>query len=181
MSRLIVTGARWIAGGLVVVVLALTLYDLIVFQPRLPDIRALVGRASHDERSPPDTVRRMVRFAHPSLGAPVSRLLVEELAWTGESRLLRQVQEALWWGLLTLHVSDEDQLTLFLALAPMGGVNRGFAQAAPDIAGVPLSAVSVEQAARLVTVARSPAVFRDSPELLTRVSKALVEKVDSPR
>lgn len=181
MNQLIGTGVRWIAGSLVALALALALYDLIVFQPRVSDIRALVSRASMDERSPPDTVRRVVRAAHPSLAKPLSRLLVQELALGSESTLQRQVQEGLWWALLALHVSDPDQLTLFLALAPMGGVERGFAQAAPDITGVPLSDVTLAQAARLVTIARSPAGFRDSPERLSRASKALLEQVASPR
>ena len=58
----------------------------------------------------------------------------------------------LWWALVALHLSDQEQNTLFLSLAPMGVKERGFSAASRAMFGVPLSALSIEQAATLAAI-----------------------------
>ena len=83
---------------------------------------------------------------------------------------------ALWGGLVKLHLSESEQTTLFLALSPMGHNVQGFSKASTAVVGVPLSAVSLEQAARLVTVGKAPSIYLNNPERLARHSEALAQR-----
>jgi len=58
----------------------------------------------------------------------------------------------------------------------MGNNVQGFSKASTAVVGTPLSAVSVEQAARLVTVGKAPSLYLNNPERLTRQSEALAQR-----
>jgi hypothetical protein len=154
-------------------------YDVIAFQPRTAEIRRLVAAAAPEEKSPPDSIRRVLRVSYPNqLSSHVARLLLEELDAEpmGSSMLWWHARRAAWTGLVDLHLSESDQTTLFLALSPMGNNVRGFSKASTAVVGAPLSTVSVEQAARLVTVGKAPSIYLNNPERLTQQSEALAQR-----
>lgn len=159
---------------------ALAAYDLIVFQPCRPDIDKLLARAGPAEKSPPESLSTVLHARHEGgLGAQVARQLLVELnpeASRG-GRLSWQVTSALWWLFAEIHLSQAQQRTLFLSLAAMGHGERGFERASPGVVGVPLAAVSVDQAAMLVTVAQSPGHYREDRDALARSAARLAERV----
>jgi hypothetical protein len=155
-------------------------YDVVAFQPRTAEIRRLVAAAAPEEKSPPASIRRVLRVSYPNqLSSHVARLLLEELDAEpiGRSMLWWHTRRAVWTGLVDLHLSMSDQTTLFLTLSPMGNNVRGFSKASTAVVGVPLSTVSVEQAARLVTVGKAPSMYLNNPERLTQQSEALAQRV----
>jgi len=158
---------------------AFAAYDVVVFQPRVSDIRGLLAAAAPAEKSPPDSIRRVLRASYSDhFGSHVARLLMQELNAepAGGGMLWWHLSGALWGGLVKLHLSESEQITLFLALSYMGGDVKGFSKASTALVGVPLGAVSVDQAARLVTVGKAPAIYLKSPERLRRQSEALAQR-----
>ena len=154
-------------------------YDVLVFQPRTAEIRRLVAAAAPEEKSPPTSIRRVLRVSYPNqLSAHVARLLLGELETepTGSSMLWWQAKTAVWTGLVDLHLSESDQTTLFLTLSPMGNGVRGFSKASTVVVGVPLNTVTLEQAARLVTVGRAPSLYLNNSERLMQQSEALAQR-----
>ena len=170
----------WVVVALVLApFVAFAAYDVVVFQPRVSDIRGLLAAAATEEKSPPDSIRRVLRVSYSDHFSPhVARLLMQELHAepAGGGMLWRHLSGALWAGLVKLHLSEPEQITLFLALSYMGNDVKGFSKASTAVVGVPLSAVSLEQAARLVTVGKAPAIYLKSPERLQRQSEALAQR-----
>lgn len=159
---------------------ALAAYDLIVFQPCRPDIDKLLARAALAEKAPPESLSTVLHARHAGgLAAQVARQLLIELHPEAsiDNRLSWQVTSALWWLFAEVHLSQAQQRTLFLSLAAMGHGERGFERAAPGLVGVPLAAVSVDQAAVLVTVAQSPGHYREDRDALARSAARLAEQV----
>jgi hypothetical protein len=158
---------------------AFAAYDLIAFQPRMPDIRRLLAQAAPEEKAPPDSIRKVLRVLYPEhFSSLVARLLLQELnaVPTGSGMLRWHLTGATWWALVELHLSEPEQTTLFLTLSPMGNDIKGFAKVSTAVVGVPLSAVSREQAARLVTVGKAPSIYLSDPERLTHHSNALAQR-----
>ncbi len=170
----------WLVLALVLApFVAFAAYDVIAFQSRVTDIRRLLAAAASDEKSPPDSIRRVLRASYPDhFSSHVARLLLQELNAepSAGSMLWWHMRGALWGGLVTLHLSESEQTTLFLTLSPMGNNVQGFSKASTAVVGTPLSAVSVEQAARLVTVGKAPSLYLNNPERLTRQSEALAQR-----
>ena len=155
---------------------AFAAYDLTTFQPRIPDIGRLLAEAAPEEKAPPDSIRRVLRASYPEhFSGLVAKLLLHELnAVPTDGNMLRwHLTGAAWWALVQLHLTEAEQMTLFLALSPMGNNTKGFAEVSTAVVGVPLNAVSLEQAARLVTIGKAPSLYLSNPERLARHSEAL--------
>jgi membrane peptidoglycan carboxypeptidase len=80
-----------------------------------------------------------------------------------------------WWLCTSLHLSEQEQLTVYLSLAPMGNGIEGFSNASTTIVGVPLGEVTPEQAATLLAVSKSPANL-EQPNRLARQAAALLQR-----
>jgi hypothetical protein len=171
---------RWLILALLAApFVAFAAYDLIAFQPRMPDIRRLLAQAAPEENAPPESIRKVVRVSYPEhFSSHVARLLLQELnaVPTEGGMLCWHLAGIAWWALVGLHLSEPEQITLFLALSPMGNNMKGFAKASTAVVGVPLSAVSLEQAAHLVTIGKAPSYYLSNPEQLARHSQALVQR-----
>lgn len=162
--------------------LALASYDLLVFQPRRPDIDKFIARASSSEKVPPEPLRRVLRISYEDrLAWHVTRQLLLELdaASPGGSTIGWHATNVLWCLLSQIHLSEAQRTTLFLSLSYMGNDQRGFERASPNIVGVPLAEVSVDQAATLVTVGKSPEFFLANREKLAQISGRLAERAKS--
>ncbi|OQA30699.1 MAG: Penicillin-binding protein 1A [Betaproteobacteria bacterium ADurb.Bin341] len=160
--------------------LALAVYDLTVFQPRMPEIRALLAKSEASEISPPESLLKVLRVAHPKgTGSRVAGLLLYKLdVYPNENvgTFRRQLASTVWSALLGMHMSEQECITLFLNLSYMGNQTTGFAKASEKIVGVPLDKVSIEQAARLMTVSKSPSAYLGSPERFNRFSESLATR-----
>lgn len=159
--------------------LALASYDLLVFQSYRPDIDKLIARAGSSEKTPPEPLRRVLRVSYQDrLAGQVARQLLAELdaALPSRGKLGWHATSGLWWLLCEVHLSEAQRTTLFLSLSYMGNDQRGFERASPSIVGVPLAEVSVDQAATLVTVGKSPTSYLSNRDRLAQSAGRLAER-----
>ena len=180
--RRIAIGLLAILGVLITVPVAYVVgYDLVVFQPRVPAIQRLIEMAAQDERSPSPLVARVIRAGGSQhLSAQVSRLLLMQFNLPpSQSPLQWHFTSALWWALVALHFSDQEQSTLYLSLSYMGNGVNGFAAASQAQFGASLNSLSLEQVATLSVIARAPSAYLESPERLARVRTALIKRVQN--
>jgi membrane carboxypeptidase/penicillin-binding protein PbpC len=68
----------------------------------------------------------------------------------------------LWRALVALHLSEQTQIALIAARAPMGEHVRGFAAAAEARFGRPLGRLDVRDLATLVAVSQAPSASEAS-------------------
>ncbi len=172
-----------IGSAILALLVAFVGYDLLEFQPHMANIRNLIAKAAPSEQAPPNTLVRVVHVAHPepALSAYVARMLIHELDAVPKAGGMGywHLKSAIWWALVLLHLSGEERLALFLALSYMGPTGQGYANASMAVAGTRLEGLSLDQAARLVSFARSPSRFVDDVEKLERRSAELLEQVRS--
>lgn len=171
--------ALWLTFGVALIpVVAIAGYDLLVFQPCMPEIRKLLANAKPEEKQAPQTILRVLQVdPGVELHWHVSRLLLSTIQpQTGRSN--GHGHRFMFGVLVALHLSPAEQATVFLSLSYMGQEVHGFAAAAPRLVGVPLGSVSLEQAARLVAVAWAPSI---SPERQARRAEVLVRRVQASR
>lgn len=158
---------------------ALGLYDLFVFQPYRPDIDKFIARAGSSEKRPPESLRKVLYASYEDrLAGHVARQLLRELGATSAngSMIGWHATSALWWLLSEVHLSEAQRTTLFLSLSYMGDDQPGFEHASTSIVGVPLAEVSIDQAAMLVTFAKSPASYLANRERLAKGAERLAER-----
>ena len=139
-----------IVGALIAVPIAYVVgYDLVVFQPRVPEVQRLIEVAAQDERTPSPLVARVIRAGvSQHMSAQASRLLLQQFKLPpSQSQLQWQFASTLWWELVALHFSDQEQSTLFLSLSYMGNGVTGFAAASQAHFGASLNSLSLEQVA----------------------------------
>lgn len=175
MQRLAKVAFSRLVAVLSVPLLALAAFDLTVVQARMPEVRALLTQAAPEEASPPEALLKVIRALRVNRSAHVARLLMRRLGvYPHQRRMLWQhASEAAWCVLLGLHLRESEVTALFLSQSYMSNTTTGFAAAAPGIVGVQLSEVSLEQAARLLIVARAPGYHLDNPDRLRPAAAAL--------
>lgn len=154
---------KWLAGLVVALILTAVLgllsYDLAYFQSRKAEIDAMIAAADEAERKPPGNVLRLIRAAYPDrLNWLAARELITDLHVSPRKKgmLHWHVTGFLWTGLVALHLSEQEKITLFISRAYMGQDLFGFSSASRAMFGIPLTALSENQAATLVAITFSP-------------------------
>jgi len=181
MPRIVTPLSMSLLAFLTAPVVAFGTYDLLAFQPHRAEMHALLEGADPAERNPPESLRKVLHTAHSpaQVGSHVSRLLLAKLGPKEGGTLLLHIRGMLWYALVNLHFSEAEREALFLALSPMGEGHFGYAAASPSINGVALHSVSVEQAARLVTISKSPSGYLANPERLVQSASRLAERAEN--
>lgn len=159
-------------------VVAYAVYDFTHFQPQHARIAALINGAAPQEKEPHSQVAELLRVSLANDTAVyASRLLIGELGILPERHSMTQwhLHGMLWWSLVSLHLSESERVTLILALAPTGRDRRGVAKTAEVLYGVPLSELSLEQAATIIALTKVPG-YADKPESLERIKQNLLRK-----
>ncbi len=163
MTRILVRALKllaWgIAGIVIVPLLAFLYYDVTEFQSRRDDIAQLIAAAHPAERAPPGVLRRLLLTEHHGdLSLQTSRLLLFKLdvpsAW--RRGLSRQRNGALWWLLVRLHLSRDEQLTIVCSTSFLGRRAYGFEAGAQAYFQRPLTWLTDSELATLVILPRSP-------------------------
>ena len=139
-------------------VLAYVVYDLTQFQPRRDEIAAIIEAAAPQERQPPSSVLRMLAVSAPNGSSPyANRLLMLALESRTERRMgYQHIAELLWWSLMRLHLSEAEQVTIFLTLAPTGPDRKGFSKTAAELFQRDPSELTVDELATLFALIRHP-------------------------
>jgi len=167
-----------LALGFTMAVTAYFIYDLTQFQPNRDRIAALIASASPQEQKPSPEVVGLLRISlGESTAAYAARLLSNELDALPRpySMLHWHLHGMLWWSLVSLHLSEAEQVTVVLALAPTGHGRHGVANTAKVLYEASLSELSQEQVATIIALTRSPSAA-DRPERLERSRDWLLQK-----
>jgi hypothetical protein len=165
-------------GALVAV--SLGVFEFIVMRPIVAEARAALASASPAELHPAEPVRRMVAVAYgESLSVRVAGYLSmrTHVSQPQERNVHRMLMQFLAGRLLPVHLTHAELIALALALAPMGVGVQGFAAASQAYLHVPLSELTLVQAATLAAIAQAPGYYLASPQRLATRSQALLAKV----
>ncbi|MGA0613084.1 transglycosylase domain-containing protein [Caldimonas sp. KR1-144] len=165
-------------GALVAV--SLGAFEFIVMRPMVAEARAALASASPAELHPVDPMRRMVEVAYgESLSVRVAGYLSmrTQTSRSREPNIHRVFIQFVAGRLLPVHLTQAELTALLLALAPMGVGVQGFAAASQVYLRVPLSDVTLVQAATLAAIAQAPGYYLARPQRLATRSQALLAKV----
>jgi len=176
--RLLIRSLLAIVG---VALVAIAVVDLTVVQPLLLSARAAVAAASPGERSPPESIARVLRSAYgKEIRFSAARILVNQSPPYPQprSQLRRQFVELAIGVLIPLHLSQAEITTLVLAQTSMGPDVHGFNSASVRYFGVPLERASAVEAATLVAISYAPLVYLSSPDRLAKRTQHLLSRSD---
>jgi len=158
-----VTGARKaFAWALAIVVLvplaAFVFYDLTRFQPHASEIARIVAAAHPNESSPPEMLRKLLREPRGDVSLNASRLLILKLKPRASRRgnLAWQSTSLLWWLLVKLHLSEDEQLAIICSTSLLGRRTYGFEAGANTFFDRPLNRLTDSELATLAVRAHSP-------------------------
>ena len=182
MKRTLRIGVVVLALLLAVPLAAFATYDLIWFQPHRGAMRSLLDSAAPLDRSPPAIVGRLVELAYrDAIDYQVARHLIEKTntAPLGVGTLRRQMHEELWALLLRVHLPRAERVGLFCTLMYTGRDRHGLSKASADMFARSLDQLSLEEAATIVSLPRSPSRYLASPEALARYRDKLLEKYNN--
>jgi hypothetical protein len=160
------------------VVLSFAAYDFASYQPRKSDINNLLLVASQDEKNPQLIVSQ---FAKETVNGKVSwqatRLIIETLGINNSGTTLeKHIKSLLWYSLVSIHLTEQEQMTVFLSQAYIGIDKRGFSAASEYIFQKPLSSLSAVEAATLAIITKAPSYYAKHPERLEQSRNELLSR-----
>lgn len=155
-------------------------YDIVAFRPHIPAIRAVLDAASAECRSPTDSVARLVRASHRGrlgLAGGVSRDLRFKLDPERPGGVIGwHARSAAWTLLIRLHLGDEAVLGLHCTLA-YNGQDHGLDRLSLRLFDKPLDRLTDAEAATVVAMAWSPALYAMNPDRLARRRDILLSRM----
>lgn len=139
--------------------LAFLYYDVTEFQTRRDDIGQLIAAAQPAQRTPPEMLRKLLLTEHHGdLSLEAARLLLFKLdvpnAWL--HGMSWQLNSSLWWLLVRMHLSADEQLTIICSSTFMGRRAYGFEAGAQTYFERQLTRLTDKELATLVIYPRSP-------------------------
>ncbi len=159
-------------------------YDLVAFQSRRETIDLMLSTAAPDERVPTSILKRLINISsHNRTAVFTARILIGDLKvpLTTHGMLGWHTTNALWWGLVTLHMSEEEQVTIIASRSYMGNNRYGFSNEARARFERPLNELSLEEMATLVAISSAPSLYLSSPERLSTRKEWLIQEFQNER
>jgi hypothetical protein len=170
--------ANIVAGICAALALAFLCYDHLSFQPRRAEIDALIAAAHPLDRLPPGTLRNLLLAeSGDDLSLLASREVLFSLNAVPRDQLAWHVKSALWWLLVRLHLSEDEQISIVCSQTLLGKRTYGFQAGAQSAFGRDLDALNELELATLVVYARMPTRYRE-PERADDVRKASLNLID---
>jgi hypothetical protein len=94
-------------------VVAFGLYDISAYQTRTSDIKQLLALSTPDERKPSKSLIHLLHVSlHGHTAAYTARVLIRDLKIHTTGSLGWQATNVLWWGLIALHINENDQVVI---------------------------------------------------------------------
>lgn len=181
--RLSLKISSW-AIAIVVMLLSVSfaIYDIFCFQPHRGEITRLIQVATTEESEPPALIVQLVRAsADENLDWLVTRLIIDNLniSHKPESLVGWHIESFLLLQLVRIHLTEQEQLTLYLAQVHTGKDLKGFSSTAQVIFNKPLSALSPQEAATIAALPHAPSIFVKSSERLAKRREYLLSKLEN--
>lgn len=154
-------------------------YDLVAFQSRREAIDQILSTAAPGESTPSPTLMRLIQIsAHNRTAAFTARILIQDMKVpsTTHGMLGWHTTNALWWGLVAIHMSEEEQVTLIASRSYMGNHRYGLSVESRARFGRPLNELSLEEMATLVAISSAPSLYLSSPERLNTRKEWLIQE-----
>lgn len=162
----------------IVIFLCLFIYHVIIFLPYKSKIDEALTSANFEDREPPQNVRQLINSAHNtgrSLDGELARIiLVKMLNQSPPKMLFWHIQYSLWSILIPLNLSESEKYGLYCALS-YNGQDYGANELAIRLFSKPLSQLSDEEAAEVVTILWSPSLAQSPDKLKRRSHKLLLD------
>jgi len=176
----------WIlAAALLVPLIGFVYYDLTRFQPHSEQISRIISDAHANERSPPTMLRKLLKEPRDDLSLDASRLLVFELEpdATRQGNFVWQRTSFLWWLLVKVHLSEDEQRTIICSTSFLGQRVYGFEAGANKFFDRPLDRLTDFELATLAVRAHSPSRWQQAErqDELTKAADNLLARVRGTR
>lgn len=165
-------------------VVTVVVYDIREFQPRRPEIDAMLAAAKPLERSPPPLLVALQRAgSRGNIDWLATRLILKKID-RDVPRMSSLAWQFRWWCLakaVDLHLSENEQMRIVLSRESMGGDIYGYADGALDVFGRPLDELDDMELAQLVAITHWPSKFRkpEFEEARESAAKSLLTRVHS--
>lgn len=174
--------SSWVIVIIVVLpLISFAIYDLFYFQPHRVEITRLIQVATPEESEPPAMIVQLARIStDENLDWLATRLIMDNLniRHKTESMTYWHIKSFLWLQLVRIHLTEQEQLTLYLAQAHTGKDSKGFSYASYALFNKPLSGLNVEEAATIAALPYAPSIFAKHPDQLTKRREYLLTKLD---
>jgi membrane carboxypeptidase/penicillin-binding protein PbpC len=126
---------------------------------RRGEIASIVEHAAPLDRQPSERVLRMLKVSQQYGGssAHAAMLLANKLDALSDQRGLQwHANSLLWWSLVRLHLTEEEQVIVILALAPTGKKRRGFTSTSLVLYQRQPADLSLAEVATIIALIRMP-------------------------
>lgn len=137
-------------------------YDVAAFQSRRALIEKMMEAATPDEKSPSPMLKKLIRIAMKNRRSDfAARILINELEVPRiiHGSLGWHATNALWSGLVALHMSEDEQVTIIISRSYMGNGRYGYSAESVSRFGRPLSQLSQEELIALVAITHAPSLY----------------------
>jgi hypothetical protein len=178
MRRVIKLVAIGFVMLLITPIVAFGLYDVSAYQTRTNDIERLLAESTQDERKPSESLMHLFSVSlHGHTAAYTARVLIRELKVPTNNSFGWQATSALWWGLVALHMDEEEQVAILVSRSYMGNHCYGFSAESLSRFDKPLAMLNQEEEASLVALTHAPSIYQKSPERLNKRKEWLLKEL----
>ena len=171
-----------IGGGVAAILVAATAvaaFDRFWLAPRVAQVLESTSNGAEEERDPPPEVARLVLASEPlGLAPQVARIVISQSApeFRPPSMFRWHIYSWLAQKLIPLHLSAEQQLSVYCSRIYVGEASFGLAHAAHRLYARPLSALSSIEAAHVAALPRSPDALLRDRDRLSSFAARLIER-----
>ena len=170
-GSLLVLGTLFFAAVLMCVT-----YDFVIYEPYASDIQSIIDHAKPEDRAPPLLVSRLVLASEPEGLEPIlARILI--LRFDQNSKRSYLANRLLWTPLLHVHLSKQEQMTLYCSLIYVGDYGNGLSSVSFGMFHKPLSSLSQAEAATVVAYPSGPRYFERHPKALVQQRDMLLQRM----
>ena len=153
-------------------------YDVLVFQPRLPDIENILSNADPEDKNPPLKIQELIEVLHEGSSSSqfATRNLLFRLHLNQHSGLGWAGRFLMWSLLVDMHLPRAKIIALYATLA-YNGENSGLNNLSKRLYAKPLSALSLTEAATVIAVLKSPSLYLQDNEKLVKYRNVLLARL----
>jgi|GEM_PF-3457655 len=162
--------------------LGVVIYDFVGFRPYQANIKDMLRMAHPLHKVPSKAVLDLISLSegHNQIKNYVAQHLLARFELDNRQMLWWHIEYSLWTFLMSTHYSDHDIFTLWLELA-LYEEGCGLNNSANYHYGHNLNQLNPEELATVVTIARSPSLYKADPKKLKERVNILLDRYRTNR